>query len=167
MSDSGKKKVDEDWKRQAEEEKAKIDSALPRSVAGAEEAPPAATPSDAAAGPEGAAEKDAAPEPARRPTSRVSFISLLEQLAAQAMAGLGQMPDPRTGRPMVDLELARDAIDMLALLEEKTRGNLEPDEKMMIEEALHSLQQAFLAIQQAYERSQPAGGPPPETPPSS
>ena len=100
------KRIDEDWKAQAEAEKKKIDASMSRSIVGGEG------------------------EHARN--SRVSLTVLIEQLAAQAMSGLGQVADPRTGRPHVDLELARDSIDMIGLLEEKTRGNLEAAEERTI-----------------------------------
>ena len=57
-------------------------------------------------------------------------------LYGDAMANLGQAPDPMTGRPHVDLEQARFAIDLLAMLQEKTRGNRTPDESAVLEEML-------------------------------
>lgn len=124
---SENKRIDEDWKAQAEAEKLRIEASMAPSLVG-----------------EG--------EHAKNP--RVSITVLVEQLGAQAMAGLGQMADPRTGRPHVDLDLARDAIDMIGLVAEKTRGNLEAEEARTVGEILNSLRMAYQQVSQAYGAAQ-------------
>jgi hypothetical protein len=64
------------------------------------------------------------------------------------MANLGQAPDPMTGRPHVDLDQARFAIDLLAMLQEKTGGNRTPDESAVLEEMLSTLRMGFVRLSQ-------------------
>ena len=61
------------------------------------------------------------------------------------MAALGQLPDPIEGKPVVRKELAKFQIDMLAVLEEKTKGNLSAEESSMLTDVLHKLRMAFVA----------------------
>ena len=65
-------------------------------------------------------------------------------LYSDALANLGQAPDPATGRPHRDLEQARFAIDMLDVLRQKTDGNRTPEESSVIEEILATLQMAYV-----------------------
>jgi len=57
-----------------------------------------------------------------------SFALIVASFAAQASVALGQMPNPMTNKQEVNLELAKHAIDTLAILEQKTKGNLTADE---------------------------------------
>ena len=59
------------------------------------------------------------------------------------------MADPRTGQPFVDLEGAREMIDMIDALKEKTAGNLSKDEESLLSEVLGSLKLTFMDIQRA------------------
>jgi uncharacterized protein DUF1844 len=74
-----------------------------------------------------------------------SFFSLVNILAVEAAMHLGLLESPE-GRTPVDLEAARHMIDMLGLLEEKTRGNLVPDEARMLETVLADLRVQFVAL---------------------
>ena len=67
-------------------------------------------------------------------------------LATQALVALGQIPDPLEKRPILNLELAKHHIDMIAMLEEKTKGNLAPDEAEMLDSVLQQLRMAFVAM---------------------
>ncbi len=73
------------------------------------------------------------------------FSSFVVGLATQALMMLGEMPNPETNRPMLNVEGARQTIDLLALLEEKTRGNLSAEEDQLLGEILASLRMAFVA----------------------
>ena len=155
-----KKRVDEEWKRRAEEEKAKIAAASE---------PPAAAPVDPARGEAAgdapadatAADADSA-EAAPPPRGQdQKFMMLLSQLGSQAMAGLGQIPDPRTGQPHLDLQLAREAIDLLTVLEEKTRGNLSADEDATLKQLLHELRFVYADVARAI-RERATETPPPQ-----
>ncbi len=74
-----------------------------------------------------------------------TFPILVTTFATQAMAALGQLPDPIEGKPVVRKELAKFQIDMLGVLEEKTKGNLSSEESNMLTDVLHQLRMAFVA----------------------
>jgi hypothetical protein len=82
------------------------------------------------------------------PTSR-SFQMLIDFLTRNAAAMLGGMADPRTGQPFVDLEGAREMIDMLDALKERTTGNATKEELLLLTEVLGSLKLSFMEIQRA------------------
>jgi hypothetical protein len=81
-------------------------------------------------------------------TSR-SFQMLVDFLTRNAAAMLGGMADPRTGQAFVDLEGAREVIDMLDALREKTRGNLSKEDDNLLIEVLGSLKLTFMEISKA------------------
>jgi len=69
-------------------------------------------------------------------------------LYSDAMANMGQAPDPVSGRPHVDLDQARFAIDLLAMLQNKTRGNRTPEENAVLEEMLTTLRMGYVRLSQ-------------------
>lgn len=73
-----------------------------------------------------------------------SFSLLVATFASQAAVAFGQVPNPIDGKTEVRLELGRHAIDMLDILEQKTKGNLTPAEASMLENVLHQLRLAFV-----------------------
>jgi hypothetical protein len=96
-----------------------------------------------------------APEPTEEvaaeeanPPSR-SFQMLVDFLTRNAAAMLGGMADPRTGQAFLDLEGAREVIDMLDALREKTRGNLAKADDELLMEVLGSLKLTFMEISKA------------------
>ena len=62
---------------------------------------------------------------------------------------LGGYADPRTGQPVLDMEGAREMIDMLDVLREKTRGNLAPEEDTLLLDVLGNLKLAFMEMAKA------------------
>jgi hypothetical protein len=91
------------------------------------------------------------------------FRTLVGTLASQAIMGLGAMGDPKTGRVVVDLDGSKFAIDLLGVLEEKSRGNLTKDESTELTQVLLELRNRFVQItqlvaKQAAATGQPAGG---------
>jgi Domain of unknown function (DUF1844) len=82
------------------------------------------------------------------PSSR-NFQTLVDFLTRNAAAMLGGMADPRTGQAFLDLEGAREVIDMLDALREKTRGNLSKEEDGLLLEVLGSLKLTFMEISKA------------------
>jgi hypothetical protein len=72
------------------------------------------------------------------------FAHLVIQQANMAMMLMGKTPHPETGQNMRDLEAARLFIDMLEMLEAKTRGNLSPQEQNMLKQTLMSVRMAFV-----------------------
>jgi hypothetical protein len=89
------------------------------------------------------------PPAAEAPKRSPSFEMLVDLVARNAVALLGGMADPRTGRPMVDLEGAREVVDMLDALREKTRGNLAPEEDHFLLEVIGSLKMSYLEMSKA------------------
>lgn len=78
-----------------------------------------------------------------------SFGLLIASFAAQASVALGQIPNPMTNKSEVNLELAKHAIDTLAILEQKTKGNLTADETAMLEGVLHQMRLSYLEASKA------------------
>ncbi|MGB0034192.1 MAG: DUF1844 domain-containing protein [Candidatus Acidiferrales bacterium] len=96
-----------------------------------------------------AAPAPAAEEPAELNEASRSFQMLVDFLTRNAAAMLGGMADPRTGQPFVDLEGAREVIDMLDALREKTKGNLAKADEDVLLEVLGSLKLTFMEISKA------------------
>jgi hypothetical protein len=78
-----------------------------------------------------------------------NFQMLVDFLTRNAAAMLGGMTDPRTGQPLVDLEGAREVIDMLDALREKTLGNLAKTDSDLLLEVIGSLKLTFMEISKA------------------
>lgn len=117
------KKVDERWKDEVERAK--------RQASPAPEPPPSAPDLDPAG----------LPEP--------TFAVFLSSLSMQAMIALGELPIPGTTQRHEDLEQARYLIDTLGVLQEKTRGNLTPEESQVLENALYELRLRYAQKLQA------------------
>jgi hypothetical protein len=64
--------------------------------------------------------------------------------ASSALVNLGEAADPGSGERRVDFAQAREAIDILLLLREKTRGNLSAEESRLLEDVLYDLQMRFV-----------------------
>jgi hypothetical protein len=75
-----------------------------------------------------------------------SFPLIAATFGTQAMLALGQIPNPLDGKTEVRIDMAKHAIDMLAILEEKTKGNLTADEAAMLESLLHQLRLAYMNV---------------------
>ena len=121
-----RKEVVEEEEREARREAAKIP-------------PPALEPAKTAA----------APPPVDAPKRIPAFENLVRMLGSNAAMVLGAYADPRTGQPMLDPEAARELIDMLDALHEKTKGNLAPEEDNLLLDLLGKLKMTFLEINQA------------------
>jgi hypothetical protein len=107
----------------------------------------ATKPAAAPATPE--AKAPVAPPPADAPKRLPAFENLVRMLGQNAAMVLGAYADPRTGQPMIDPEAARELIDMLDALHEKTKGNLAPDEDNLLLDLLGKLKLTFVEINQA------------------
>ena len=115
---------------------------------------PAAAPRERAASAEPEAKSTAAPQ-AERASPRAgrdplddptSFLSLIMSLASNAAASLGMMPHPVTGETGVDLKTAKHWIDVLGMLETKTRGNLDSQEAQVLEGLLADLRMQYVSF---------------------
>jgi len=85
------------------------------------------------------------------------FIEFVMMHAQNAALFLGQIPNPKTGEPEINLDLARMFIDQLEMIQEKTRGNLTNEEAMVLRNTLSNLQMAFVEASGAAAR--PASAP--------
>jgi len=94
------------------------------------------------------------------------FIEFVVMHAQNAALFLGQIPNPKTGEPEVNLDLARMFIDQLAMVQEKTRGNLTGEEAKVLSNALSNLQMAYVEVARETPQSA-AQSEAPEAPPSS
>src|SRR6266542_2689364 len=74
------------------------------------------------------------------------FIEFVVMHAQNAALFLGQIPNPKTGEAEVNLHLARMFIDQLAMIQEKTRGNLTNEEATVLRNALSNLQMSFVEV---------------------
>jgi hypothetical protein len=95
-------------------------------------------------------ETKTAPKPVTELPKRLpAFENLVRMLGSNAAMVLGAYADPRTGQPVIDPEAARELIDMLDALHEKTRGNLAPEEDEALLDLLGKLKMTYLEINQA------------------
>jgi hypothetical protein len=74
----------------------------------------------------------------------LTFTSFIMSLSTSALIYLGQVPDPVTGKTAADIVGARQTIDLISLLKEKTKGNLTPEEESFIEAVLYDLRMLFV-----------------------
>jgi hypothetical protein len=87
--------------------------------------------------------------PADAPRRVPAFENLVRMLGSNAAMVLGAYADPRTGQPMIDPDAARELIDMLDALREKTLGNLSPEEDALLLDLLGKLKMTYLEVNQA------------------
>ena len=86
------------------------------------------------------------------------FAHLVMQQSSMAMMLLGKTPHPETGKTVRDLEAARLFIDLLEMLEAKTKGNLTQDQAALLKQSLMSLRMAFVeAVDAAPAKSEAHG----------
>ena len=82
--------------------------------------------------------------PSKAPESPITFSTCLIGLASSALIHLGEAPNPETGRAERDLLLARQSLDLLGMLQDKTRGNLTTEEKQLFDNLLADLRLRFV-----------------------
>ena len=78
------------------------------------------------------------------PEAPITFSTFLLGLASSALIHLGVAPNPETGKAERDLVLARQSLDLLGMLQEKTRGNLTAEEKQLFDNLLADLRLRFV-----------------------
>ena len=76
----------------------------------------------------------------------VDFLNLVVSMSHSALLHLGDAPDPSTGGHEKNLPLARQTIDILAMLQEKTRGNLSGNEERVLSQAVYDLRMRFVEV---------------------
>jgi len=135
--DAPKLIIDDDWKSQARAEKERLAKEAQAKVA-------AKGPAGAPAGEGGVPEE-------------VGFMDLVKLLATQALMYLGAFPDPQTGKAMVALDVAKLNIDLLATLEDKTKGNLTDDESAALSGTTHELRMQYVEVARAVGKAMDEG----------
>lgn len=80
-----------------------------------------------------------------------SFVNFMMSLASQAATALGAMPHPVTGQRSLDLDIGKHWIDTLAMLKDRTKGNLHPKEEQLLAGILSDLRMQFIQLSQAAE----------------
>lgn len=120
MSDQDEPKiiVDEDWKSQVEKEKEQLRET----------------------------EQQPSDEILEQQMPEASFMMLLATLGTQSMAMLGLMPGSDGSPSQTNLPMAKHVIDLIGMLEEKTKGNLTDEEAQMLTDNLHQLRMAFVEV---------------------
>jgi hypothetical protein len=94
-------------------------------------------------------DKAGSPSPVDTPKKSPAFENLIRMIGSNAAMVLGAYADPRTGQPVIDPDAARELIDMLDALHEKTKGNLAPEEDNLLLDLLGKLKMTYLEINQA------------------
>jgi Domain of unknown function (DUF1844) len=89
------------------------------------------------------------PPTGETPKRSPAFENLIRMLGSNAAMVLGGYADPRTGQPVIDPDAARELIDMLDALHEKTKGNLSPEEENLLLDLNGKLKLTYLEINQA------------------
>jgi len=126
--------IDSDWKNQAQAEKDKLAEV------------------------EAKAEEAAANQPAQGELPVADFKTLIGTLATNAVMSLGGMGDQGDGRVMIDLEGAKLYIDLMGVLQEKTKGNLDEEDEQYLERVIHELQMRFVDFSKAVAAQVSQGG---------
>ncbi|MEM9066711.1 MAG: DUF1844 domain-containing protein [Planctomycetota bacterium] len=124
--------IDDDWKAEAQKEKERLSSE-----------------SQAASASGG----DPGSVPGQPQMPEASFDELLRTFAMPALMYLGQIPDPQSGKAVVAPDIAKLHIDLLGVLEEKTKGNLSEEESSVLTRTLSELRMAYVEIVKAVEQA--------------
>jgi hypothetical protein len=131
MAEPIKKRVDESWKEQAEREK---HTSQPSPAEREPSKPPNAESGEAERG-----RQSAQGEPQAR------FDLFVSGLAMEAFIALGDLAHPTTRKSAMNLPHAKYLIDLLGILEEKTKGNVTVEEAELLKETLYQLRMRYLA----------------------
>ncbi len=156
MADEPKIFIDEDWKARAQREKEELQKRV-EAEAAARTAVPAVPAIPDAAGEAVPAEPGFdAPAPneedmGEEEAYEANFDALLSSLATQTMFALGVVPQQDGGQVMINLDQAKFTIDILAMLHEKTKGNLTAEEQAALDGTLAELQRLFVARVRQFE----------------
>lgn len=103
--------------------------------------------------PEAGGEEKARPKPAAEAKAKkeqrvpeIDFPTFILSLATSAQVHLGAVPNPATGKQERDLNLAKQTIDILGLLQDKTKGNLSSEEERLLQHLLYDLRMTYVEL---------------------
>ena len=111
--------------------------------------PPASPPTEAPSESMPAPEAERFAPPPGEAAEPVNFSTFVLGLSTQALLHLGEIPNPATRALETDLDAARQVIDILGMLADKTRNNLEPGEQSLLESALYDLRMRYVELRRA------------------
>lgn len=94
--------------------------------------------------PDAAGQEEAGKREESTALPEINFATFVISLSSSALIHLGIAPDPMTGEQKKDLAIAKQTIDMLAMLQEKTRGNLTEEEAQLMESMLYDLRMRYV-----------------------
>jgi hypothetical protein len=139
--------IDTDWKKQAQEEKRRLAEQDKEKAS----APPssAAPPDPRVAPPVGATSARARPGAERGQLPPPSFAALVQSIVTQILFYVGDLAT-RGQEPMINLDMAKHQIDILGILEEKSKGNLTEDEQRLLDAALYETRMRYVAVSQQF-----------------
>ncbi len=132
--------IDEDWKTQVQREREELKQKQEAEQTQADLQEPSKLTEESQVTANSAEDGNGEPPPP------ASFTLLVTTLATQAMAAMGLMPGAEGESPPVNLDFAKHFVDMLSVLEEKSKGNLTDAERSYLQDALHQLRMAFVAV---------------------
>jgi hypothetical protein len=116
-----------------------------RRFAGQGDAPTKSAPAEESPGP-APVRREVARAAAAPPEEPVTFSTFVLGLSTQALLHLGEIPSPVTHQVERDLGAAKQVIDILGILREKTRSNLEPSEESLLDSILYDLRMRYVAL---------------------
>ncbi|HYF49814.1 MAG TPA: DUF1844 domain-containing protein [Planctomycetota bacterium] len=159
------KKVDDSWKEEARREK---EAAARAAGSGAAPSRPAEQPRQQSAPQPPGKQPQAAPassddakadqkqlSPQEQQQSKI-FMNFLAGLAQQALMQLGEIESPFTGQRELDLNGARYTIELLAVIQQRTKGNLVGEEPQLLEETIADLKMRYVELAQELQRQMAA-----------
>lgn len=85
-------------------------------------------------------------EAGKKPLPKIDFSSFVLSLYSSGLVQLGKVEDPSTGKKGVHLDLAKHTIDIIAMLAEKTRGNLNEEEQNLLKALLSEIRMAYVEV---------------------
>ena len=119
----------------------------PAADAGQPKERPAAAAASTTSGQDTTAPRDAGPAP------ELDFAAFIISLATSAQISLGAIPHPETNQPARNFPAAKQMIDMLAMLKDKTRGNLSKDEDALLDQVLFNLRMHYVRTVEGQKKS--------------
>ncbi|MCC6239425.1 MAG: DUF1844 domain-containing protein [Phycisphaerales bacterium] len=144
--------IDSDWKKQAQEEKRRLaeqtkqkEEAAPRDVAG--RIGPAGSGAATSSSPRAAGSSAQSGQGREMPPA--SFATLVQSILTQVMFYLGEL-SARGSQPAVNLDMAKHNVDILGVLEAKTKGNLDNDEQKLLDAALYEARMRYVNVAEQY-----------------
>jgi len=93
-------------------------------------------------------EKEPPKEESKTPLPEINFATFIISLNASALVHLGVIDDPATGKKVKNLSMGKQTIDILGMIEEKTKGNLSKEEENLLKNILYDLRIIYVKEQE-------------------